>query len=407
MHRTRPGTLGISQTAATAAVAGSRNTRITATGLAIAVVTVVIVLNILYQFLISYPGDSLRDFGSFYESGRAALEGRNPYAIHDLTYRVELKHFNGANPNLNPPVSLLLMAPVSLLDPGITYRTLWWGSLAAFLAALVYLARTYQPPGGRWLLLWALSLPGFWGTLFLGQIYVPLMIAAAAVWILQDRGRLVEAGLLIGLVAAFKPNFLVWPVVLFLAGHWRIAIPALLAFAVLSVAPVLFFGIDIYPQWIEMVANDDPGRVLWVTNMSVIAYAGRLDIPWLGRIAALALLLATAWWAWRRRPDVRDAGLIALVVSLFASPVAWIHYVLFLLPPLFCVRWSRVMVAGALLLATPRLIANTLFEGPTWVELSLGSVYIWGLLLLVAPRIWQLATQGGSAFAGPAPVDGQ
>jgi hypothetical protein len=405
MHRTRPGALGNLQTSVGVAV--DRRAGIGATGLLVAVVTGVIVLNMLYQFLISYPGESLRDFGSFYESGKAALESQNPYAIHDLSYRVDLKHFTGANPNLNPPASLLLMAPVSLLDPAITFRVLWWGSLAAFLAVLVYLTRVYEPPGGKWLLLWAVSLPGFWGTLFLGQIYVPLMIAVAAAWVLQDRGRLLEAGLLIGLIAAFKPNFLVWPVVLFLAGHWRAAIPALLAFAALSVAPILFFGIDIYPQWYEMLVNDDPGRVLWVTNMSVIAYAGRLDIPWLGRFAALALLLATAWWAWRRRPDLRDAGLIALFVGLLASPVAWIHYILFLLPSLMSVRWSRVMIVGAVLLAMPRLIANALFEGPAWVELTLGSVYIWGLLLLAVPIAWRLVAQGSSPFAAETPVDGR
>ncbi len=365
----------------------------------------VIALNILYQFLISYPDESLRDFGSFYESGRAALQGRNPYEIHDLSYRVEIKHFSGANPNLNPPASLLLMAPVSLLDPAVTFRLLWWSSLAVFLAALAYLARTYQPQGSRWLVLWALSLPGFWGTLFLGQIYVPLMVAAVGAWVLQDRGRFVAAGVLIGLVAALKPNFLVWPVVLLLAGHRRTAASALLAFAALSAAPILLFGWDVYPQWYAMLANDDPGRALWVTNMSVIAYAGRLDIPWLGRVAALALLLATAWWAWRWRPDARDAAVIAMFVALLASPIAWIHYVLFLLPPLFSIRWSRAMIAGAVLLATPRIIANSLFEGPTWVEVTLGSVYNWGLLLLAVPVAWQLAVRNTNPFAAVLPAD--
>ena len=57
------------------------------------------------------------------------------------------------------------------------------------------------------------------------------------------------------------------------------------------------------------------------------------------------------------------------------------------------------MVVGALLLATPRLIANTLFEGPTWVEVTLGSVYIWGLLLLVLPVVWQRMMRDRSPVA--------
>lgn len=39
---------------------------------------VLVGLNILFQFFVSWPQESLRDFGTFYESGRAALDGRNP-----------------------------------------------------------------------------------------------------------------------------------------------------------------------------------------------------------------------------------------------------------------------------------------------------------------------------------------
>lgn len=358
-------------------------------------------LNILFQFFISLPRESLRDFGTFYESGRAALDGRNPYEIHENSYRVTIKHFDGANPNLNPPASLLIFAPMSLFEPDMTLRVIWWGSLITFLTVLLVLNRIYRPPGGNWLVIWALSLPGFWGTVMLGQVYVALLVAVAAAWVLQDRGRLVAAGLLIGLVAAFKTNFLVWPVLLLIAGHWRTAIPAFGSFAVLSVLPVLFFGPQVYQQWIEMIVNDDPSRILWVTNMSVIAYASRLGLPWLGKAIAAGILLGLAWWAWRNRPAARDAGLVAMFASLLASPVAWIHYGLFLLPPLFSTAWTRAMVIGAILLATPRLVADGLFYGPTWMEVTLGSLYIWGLMALALPLCKAMILDGKSPFGGP------
>ena len=360
---------------------------------------VLVSLNILFQFFISLPRESLRDFGTFYESGRAALDGRNPYEIHEYSYRVTIKHFDGANPNLNPPASLLVFGPMSLFEPHMTLQVIWWGSLIAFLTALLILNRIYRPPGGHWLVIWAMSMPGFWGTVMLWQIYVVLLVAAAAAWILQDRGRLVAAGLLIGTVAAFKTNFLVWPVLLLIAGHWRTAIPAFGSFAVLSILPALFFGPEVYSQWFELIVNDDPSRILWVTNMSIIAYASRLGLPWLGQMMAVGILLGLAWWAWRRRPGARDAGLIALFASLLASPVAWIHYGLFLLPPLFSVVWTRAMVVGAILLATPRLIADGLFYGPTWMEVTLGSLYIWGLLALALPLARAVILDGKSPFA--------
>jgi hypothetical protein len=364
--------------------------------LAWACLYVLVGLNILFQIIVSLPQESLRDFGTFYESGRAALEGRNPYEIHENSYRVTIKHFDGANPNLNPPASLLVFAPMSLFEPHLTQRVIWWGSIVIFLVVLLVLNRTYRPPGGNWLVIWAISMPGFWGTIMLGQIYVVLLIAVAAAWILQDRGRLVAAGLLIGLVAAFKTNFLVWPVLLLLAGHWRTAVPAFVSFAVFCVLPVLIFGPQIYPQWIEMIVNDNPARILWVTNMSVVAYASRLGLPWLGQAVAVAILLALAWWAWRRKPGSRDAGLMAMIASLLASPVAWIHYGLFLLPPLFSTVWTRAMVVGAVLLATPRPIANGLFYGPTWVEVTFGSLYIWGLLILALPLCKSVIIDGKS-----------
>lgn len=357
-------------------------------------------LNILFQFFISLPQDSLRDFGTFYESGRAALDGRNPYEIHEHSYRVTIKHFDGANPNLNPPASLLVFAPMSLFEPHATLQAVCWGSLILFLAVLLALNRIYRPPGGHWLVLWAMSMPGFWGTVMLGQIYVLLLAAVAAAWVLQDRGRLAWAGLLIGAMAAFKTNFLVWPVLLLIAGHWRTAIPALGSFAVLSALPVLLFGVHVYSQWIEMVVNDDPSRILWVTNMSVIAYASRLGLPLAGTLIAGAILLGLAWWAWRSRPGIRDTGLIATIASLLASPVAWIHYGLFLLPPLFATAWTRIMAVGAILLVTPRIVADGFFYGPTWMEVTLGSLYIWGLLALSLPLCKTILLDGKSPFSG-------
>lgn len=97
-----------------------------------------------------------------------------------------IKHFDGANPNLNPPASLLVFAPMSLFEPHATLQVVRWGSLIAFLAVLLTLNRIYRPPGGNWLVLWALSMPGFWGTIMLGQIYVVPLIGLLA----AARGRL-------------------------------------------------------------------------------------------------------------------------------------------------------------------------------------------------------------------------
>ena len=85
---------------------------------------------------------------------------------------------------------------------------------------------------------WASALAGFWDTLFLGQIYLPLVLAGVAAWLLLERGAGLWAGLLIGIVVAMKPNFLVWPVLLLLSGHYRSAVAAFVIASAISLIPL-------------------------------------------------------------------------------------------------------------------------------------------------------------------------
>jgi hypothetical protein len=78
---------------------------------------------------------------------------------------------------------------------------------------------------------------------------------------------------------------------------------------------------------------------------------------------------------------------MALLASILASPLGWIHYTLFLLP-VVAMHWNRLaMRVVALLLIIPvPFIINQLGK-PALTQLTIGSVYGWALVLCLAVLI--------------------
>jgi len=327
------------------------------------------------------PTGELRDFGSFMGSGQAGIVGENPYGIHPLTFHVVLPGFDVWNPNLNPPVSVPFFGLLWRLGPEHAF-VLWWGvSLFCFVAAVALLVRRYGQ-GSAWLLpLWAVALAGLWDTLALGQIYLPLVLATVGSWLLLERGRYVAAGVLMGVLIAVKPNFAVWPVVLLLAGHVRTPVTAALTAGLLSVIPVMTHGPLIYRQWIELIASDS-GRAAFLTNASIPGLALRLDAGLVGMVLSIVLLTTLALWAVRQRPAPLRASALGILGGIAASPIAWVHYTLFLLPVFFSRRWTPPVVAAAALLVVPVHVVLRFLDAPLWQQVTAGSIYNWAVVLL-------------------------
>lgn len=327
----------------------------------------------------SLPSGELRDCGSFVASATAGAEGLNPYGIYPLTFHVVMPGFDVWNPNLNPPVSVLLFRVFTTGSPHAALRW-WWGlSLACYLLAVALLVRRYGEH--RVLLaLWACAAAGFWDTLALGQIYLPLVLAAVIAWRLLDRGHGAAAGVLIGVIIAIKPNFAAWPAALLLAGHVRTPVAAFVSAALMSAIPLLTHGPAIYAQWADVILADE-SRTAFLTNASIPGLAARLGLPVLGTIAAAAVLVVLAIWTLRRQPPLLEASAAGIVAGIAASPIAWVHYTLFLLPVFF--RWHRVplLVPAAVLLVVPVAVVLRYIDAPLWQQMTIGSVYNWAVLL--------------------------
>jgi hypothetical protein len=128
-------------------------------------------------------------------------------------------------------------------------------------------------------------------------------------------------------------------------------------------------GPEVYRHWFALIASDG-ARAVFPTNAAFSGFAARLDAPLLGTAASLLLLVAAVGWALLRRPSIRRVSAIALLASLLASPLAWVHYTLFLLP-VICWTWeqraTRVFVACAIVPA-PFVVDHLRSSG--WLQLT-------------------------------------
>ncbi|MGK9055402.1 glycosyltransferase family 87 protein [Neorhizobium petrolearium] len=336
------------------------------------------------------PDHGLWDFGAFVASGRAAASGLDPYGVYPpLTPHVVFPGFESWNPNLNPPVSALLFQAFDLAEPTLSFRVWRWISIGCYAAAVFLLLRRYTS-GSQTLLLgiWAAGLAGFWDTLYLGQIYTPLVLFAVIAWLQLERGNSVLAGIMIGLLVSMKPNFLVWPVLLFLAGYRLPSLVAAATGALVALIPLAAFGPQIYFDWLRLVASDGD-RAIFLTNASFSGLAARAGIPLLGTIVSGVLLLGLAVWACRERPSIIEISSFGLLAALLASPLGWIQYTLFLLPVLLHYRQNVWAFLPALLLTIPVPFVLTYFGASAVVQLTAGSIYGWALFMLLIGLIIQ------------------
>ena len=118
-----------------------------------------------------------------------------------------------------------------------------------------------------------------------------------------------------------------------------------------------------------------------------------LDAPgiiqplWIVIVAAIA---AVTYLAWRSNRDVDQTFVLTSAAMLLISPLGWIYYLWFLMPPLAALladggRLSRrqlwLVAAGLALLFVPAPFPWRSFM--TGIRTAtVGSIYTWGLLLL-------------------------
>ena len=298
----------------------------------------------------TWRSGSWGDLGSFVAAGRAASQGINPYGVYPLTARAG----DLAYPNLNPPVSVLLFQLLGRFEPPQVLPFWYAASLAAYVTALLVLVETYPQFDVALRVAWALSLSWLWQTLQQNEIYLAVVLVGVLAWVALIQRKETMAGVLLGLLVAIKPNFLLWPVLLFPAGYRRVSLTAAFTAAALSFWPAAVYGPSIYPEWLAAALHLNALR--GGPYGKLVELAAALGHPSLGLPLTALVVLALAALIQRRRPSDDDACGIGIVASLILLPWTLEGYLLLLLPIFFSRPWNGLIRIVVILLAVPWLV---------------------------------------------------
>jgi Glycosyltransferase family 87 len=324
-----------------------------------------IVLGVV-AWLESRPGLPVGDYRIFRTAALAVLHGKTPYppaTVHALS------HFDAF---VYPPVSALLFAPAAALPLAAGRVLILVLSVLSVLLALRLLdVRDWRCYGV------ALVSAPMVNSFTLGAITPFLLVGTAATWRYRDRSAAAGAAAALSLVA----KLFLWPLAVWLVVRRRLR--AAVAFAAVSVltavggwALIGFAGLGSYPHLLRVLSRlEAPVGYSPVTLLA----RGAAGSVWLAVLLSAAVVVAVVIAA--RGPDGdRRAFAIAVVGSLVATPIIWLHYFVLLLVPvaLYRPRLSPLWFAPLLLWATPETHAN----GAAWkVVLALA---VTGLALVPA-----------------------
>jgi hypothetical protein len=293
----------------------------------------------------------LEDFGIFRTAASAVIHGSSPYVAHPTAAAVA--HFDKF---VYPPVAGLVFAPFAALPSGPARVLMFTAGLAALLGAL----RLLGVEDWRCYGVAVLSAPTI-NTLALGAITSFLLLGAALAWRYRDRPGVTAVAT--AFTAVLK--LFLWPlgVWLLVTRRWRAA--AICAGTGLILlfggwAVIDFAGLRSYPELVHLLQ-----QVEAPVSYSLVALLGLS-----GRTATVLTVLlslaavAAVWVAARGSGGDRRSFAVAIVVSLVASPLVWLHYLLLLYVPiaLYRPRLSGLWFLPLLLWLTP----TTHSQGATW-----------------------------------------
>jgi hypothetical protein len=315
--------------------------------------------------------DPLQDFGIFRRAALQVVHGHSPY-VHPSAAAVS--HFDKF---VYPPVAALVFAPFAALPSGPGRVLMFVGGLAALLGAL----RLLGVADWRCYGLAVVSAPAI-NTLALGAISSFLLLGAALAWSYRDKPAV--AAVATAFTAVLK--LFLWPLGIWLLAtkRWRAAVICAGTALILLLggwAVIDFAGLRSYPTLVHLLQ-----QVEAPVSYSFVALLGLSGSAATALSVVLSLAAVVAVWLAARGPggDQR-AFAVAVVASLVASPLVWLHYLLLLYVPiaLYRPRLSGLWFLPLVLWATP----TTHSHGATWrIALALFIVAV------VAVR-----TVGGSA----------
>lgn len=257
------------------------------------------------------------DYSCFWAGAKTALS--DPARIYDFQHNTALQGWPlGAGrlrPYIYPPTALFLFAPFTL--PAYWTGFVLWVTLTGCL--FLWAATRIGAPWWMVALAPAVALVADCGqvTFLMGG----LVLAGLAL-----RDRPILAGLLFGVAASIKPQFMMLvPIALAAEGRWRTLVAAGLTGLALCLAATLAWGPQVWLDWLAALPRfnalifHDRG----LTEDAITPYAALVST---GRRGAWAFLLAPAaaalvWAGFRRTRDLADRSLLLFGATVLVTPM--------------------------------------------------------------------------------------
>ena len=258
-----------------------------------------------------------------------------------------------------PPIAAILMTPLAF-GPYALWQVVWTGGLV--WAQQSVLKRCGAPRG------WKLGLIGIAvllavepirTTLGYGQVNTILMALVIADLLPDAPGerRRIPQGTLIGLAAAIKLTPALFVIFAFLIGKTRVAITAVISFAVFTGIGAIFLFRETLVFFGGLSGGDTrTASPLYSGNQSLLGVFFRLGdssrvtalvgLAVSAILAVLGCLVAAHWW--RQDEKVFAVAIVGLTTCL-ASPLSWTHHYVWILPMAMAVlspgvpRWARYL----------------------------------------------------------------
>ena len=304
---------------------------------------------------------ALQDFGIFRTAALEVVHGHSPYVTPSAA---AFSHFDKF---VYPPVAALFFAPFAALPAGPARVLMFLAGLAAILAAL----RLLRVADWRCYGVAIISAPAI-NTLALGALTSFLFLGTALAWRYRDNTWV--AALATACTAVLK--LFLWPLAVWLVAtrRWRATLicgAAALVLLLVGWAVIDFAGFSSYPRLVHLLE-----QVEAPASYSTIALLGLGS----GTETAVTVVLSLAavvaiWVAVRGTGGDRRALAVAVVASLFVTPLVWLHYLLLLFVPiaLYRPRLSGLWFVPLVLWATP----TTHSHGTSWrIALALAVVAV-------------------------------
>jgi hypothetical protein len=304
---------------------------------------------------------ALEDFGIFRTAALEVIHGRSPYVAPNPTAYAHFDRF------VYPPFAAVLFAPFAAVSSGPSRALMFVAGLAAILVAL----RILRVQDWRCYAVALISAPAI-NSVALGALTSFLLLGATLCWRYRDNPAV--AGVATAVTALLK--LFLWPLAVWLVvtKRWRAAVVCAGAGLILLVggwALIDFAGLRSYPTILHVLQ-----QIEIPVSYSLVALLGLSG----GAATAVTLALSLAgivaiWSAARGEGGDRRSFAVAVLVSLVATPLLWMHYLLLLFVPIafYRPRLSGLWFLPLLLWLTPS--SNS--HGDTWrIVLALAIVAV-------------------------------